>query len=63
MNECNGARERSELCGASEMSERCVRTSERRSEWPITPRVDFIDIQPNVEWLHDRLASMEDALI
>ena len=30
------------------MSERCERTSERRSEWPSTLRVDFIIILPNV---------------
>ena len=32
------------------MSEWCERTSERRSEWPSTQRVDFISILPNVEW-------------
>ena len=31
------------------MSERCERTSERRSEWPSTLRVDFMAILPNVE--------------
>ena len=32
------------------MSEWCERTSERRSEWPSTLRVDFIVIQPTVLW-------------
>ena len=30
------------------MSERCERTSERRSEWPSTLRVDFTVILPTV---------------
>ena len=30
------------------MSERCERTSERTSEWPNTPGVDFIYFQPTV---------------
>ena len=30
------------------MSERCKRTSERRSEWPSTLRVDFISFDPTV---------------
>ena len=30
------------------MSERCERTSERRSEWPSTLRVDFIVILPMI---------------
>ena len=33
------------------MSERCERTSERRSEWPSTLRVDFISFLPNVRSL------------
>ena len=33
------------------MSERCERTSERRSEWPSTPRVDFISFEPTVREL------------
>ena len=32
------------------MSERCERTSERRSKRPITLRVDFIVIKPDVYW-------------
>ena len=32
------------------MRERCERTSERRSEWPSTPRVDFVVIVPIVLW-------------
>ena len=36
------------------MSERCERTSERRGEWPNTPRVDFIVILPNVRRSHSR---------
>ena len=31
--------------------ERCKRTSERRSEWPSTLRVDFVVILPNVHWV------------
>ena len=31
------------------MSERCDRTSERRSEWPSTQHVDFIAILPTVQ--------------
>ena len=31
------------------MSERCERTSERRSEWPSTRRVDCLVILPNVD--------------
>ena len=35
--------------GVSErMSERYKRTSERRSEWPSTLRIDFVVIVPNV---------------
>ena len=33
------------------MSERCERTSERRSKWPSTLRVDLIVILANVRWL------------
>ena len=32
------------------MSERCERTSEWRSEWPSTLRVDFIVFYPTVQW-------------
>ena len=32
------------------MSERCERTSEWRSEWPSTLRVDFISFETTVQW-------------
>ena len=35
------------------MSERCERTSERRSEWPSTLRVDFIVILPIADCFKD----------
>ena len=34
---------------SKQLSEQCERTSEQRSEWPSTIRVDFISFQPTVE--------------
>ena len=34
---------------SKQLSERCERTSEQRSEWPSTIRVDFISFPPTVE--------------
>ena len=41
------------------MIERCERTSERRSEWPCTLRVDFIVIQPSMQCELTSKESME----
>ena len=34
----------------SEISERCEQMRKQKSEWPLTLRVDFISILPNVRW-------------
>ena len=41
--------------GSAEQAVRCKRTSEWRSEWPSTLRVDFIAIPPNVQWPKNEL--------